>query len=131
MGKVITGFSTSLDGFIAGEGDRVDEVFRWMGRGDTEYAAPDNRWVFKVSRASAEYLQALFQSVGALVTGRRQFELTKGWGGNHPLNVPVFVVSHRPPPKLETSSPFTFVPEGVHNTCLYIYMINVKSTSHN
>jgi dihydrofolate reductase len=113
MGKVITGFSTSLDGFIAGEGDRIDEVFSWMSSGDTDYTAPDGRRVFKVSRASADYLQVLFQSIGALVTGRRQFDLTKGWGGKHPLNVPVFVVSHRPAPKLETGSPFTFVSEGV------------------
>jgi hypothetical protein len=39
MGKVITGFSTSLDGFIGGEGDRIDEVFSWMNSGDTEYAS--------------------------------------------------------------------------------------------
>jgi dihydrofolate reductase len=113
MGRVITGFSTSLDGFIAGEGDRIDEVFSWMSNGDTEYTAPDGRRVFKVSRASAEYLRVLFQSIGALVTGRRQFDLTKGWGGKHPLNVPVFVVSHCPAPKLEKDSGFTFVTEGV------------------
>jgi dihydrofolate reductase len=113
VAKVITGFSTTLDGFIAGEDDRVDEVFSWLSSGDTEYTAPDSRWVFKVSPESAKYLGALFGSIGALVTGRRQFDLTKGWRGNHPLNVPVFVVSHRPPPQLEKDSPFTFVPEGV------------------
>lgn len=113
MGKVITGFSTSLDGFIAGEGDRVDEVFGWLGSGDTEYTVPNGKKVFKVSPESADYLRALFGSIGALVTGRRQFDLTKGWGGEHPLNVPVFVVSHRPSPTLGEGSPFTFVPEGV------------------
>lgn len=115
MGKVITGFSTSLDGFIAGEGDRVDEVFSWLSSGDTEYTVPNGTKVFKVSRESVDYLRALFGSIGALVTGRRQFDLTKGWGGQHPLNVPVFVVSHRSPPTLEPGSPFTFVPEGVEH----------------
>lgn len=113
MGKVITGFSTSLDGFIAGEDDRVDEVFRWLGSGNTEYTVPSGKKAFKVAPESAAYLRALFESVGALVTGRRQFDLTKGWGGQHPLNVPVFVVSHRPPPPLGGGSSFTFVPEGV------------------
>jgi dihydrofolate reductase len=113
MGKVITGFSTSLDGFIAGEGDRIDEVFSWLSSGDTEYTVPNGRKVFKVSQASADYLWTLYESIGALVTGRWQFDLTKGWGGQHPLNVPVFVVSHRPPPKLEKDSVFTFVTEGV------------------
>ena len=29
MGKVSTGFSMSLDGFVAGPNDEVDRVFKW------------------------------------------------------------------------------------------------------
>ena len=92
MGKVGTGFSMSLDGFIAGPGDDVQQVFKWYGCGDTEFRFPGgDRWVMKVSRRSADLLQETVDSAGALVTGRRQFDNTNGWDGRHPLDVPVFV----------------------------------------
>ena len=119
MGKVATGFSMSLDGFIAGPGDDVQQVFAWYFSGDTEFRFPGvgDRWSMKVSKASAQRLQETVNSTGALVTGRRQFDLTNGWDGCHPLNVPVFVVTHRPVPeewlRAHRDAPFTFVPEGV------------------
>ena len=36
-GKVTTGFSMSLDGFIAGQGEDFQHLFAWMASGDTEY----------------------------------------------------------------------------------------------
>jgi hypothetical protein len=32
--------------------------------------------------------------VGALVVGRRLFDITDGWGDIHPLDLPVVVVTH-------------------------------------
>ena len=32
MGKVITGITMSLDGFIAGPGDDVMQIFKWYFR---------------------------------------------------------------------------------------------------
>jgi dihydrofolate reductase len=118
MGKVGTGFSMSLDGFIAGPGDDVQHVFKWYGSGDTEFRFPGAAGMtVKVSAASARMLQELVDSAGALVTGRRQFDNTNGWGGSHPANVPVFVVTHREPPpdwlREHPDAPFTFVHEGV------------------
>ncbi len=48
MGKVATGLSMSLDGFIAGPndgpesplGDGGERLFRWYSGGDTEYRLP-------------------------------------------------------------------------------------------
>jgi dihydrofolate reductase len=38
------------------------------------------------------------------------------WGGKHPLDVPVFVVTHHPPEEwLQRESPFTFVTDGVES----------------
>jgi dihydrofolate reductase len=45
MGKVVTGFSMSLDGFVAGPGDDVQQVFAWYSSGDTEYRFPGGRIV--------------------------------------------------------------------------------------
>jgi len=46
--------------------------------------------------------------------GRRVYDYTSGWGGNHPLSVPLFLVTHRPPPSWPTpDARFSAVPEGV------------------
>src|SRR5258706_3707984 len=114
MGKVVTSFSTSLDGFIAGPGDDVAHVFKWYSSGETDYEFPGGMTV-QVSPASAAVLHERVSTAGALVTGRRQFDITHGWGGRHPADVPVFVVTHHPPPDWvsKEGTPFTFVPEGV------------------
>jgi hypothetical protein len=36
-GKVTTGFSMSLDGFVAGPNEDFQHLFAWMTSGDTEY----------------------------------------------------------------------------------------------
>ena len=75
--------------------------------------------VVKVSSASAQLLQEICDSAGAMVTGRRQFDLTNGWNGSHPVNVPIFVVTHRSAPeewiKEHPNAPFTFVYDGVES----------------
>jgi hypothetical protein len=54
MGKVVTGFSMSLDGFIAGPEDDVQGLFKWYSSGDTEVKVPSGRFVIKASPASTE-----------------------------------------------------------------------------
>lgn len=117
MGKVVTGFSMSLDGFIAGPDDDVQHLFKWYFNGDTEIPFPDGRTVVKVSPASAAHIQDVHFQLGAMVTGRRMFDLTNGWGGKHPLNIPIFVVTHTVPQEWanKEGSPFTFVTDGVES----------------
>ena len=124
MGKVRTGHSTSLDGFIAGPndgpeaplGDGGERLLAWYSGGDTEYRLPDTEMVYKVSPQSAELLRETRRTTGALVTGRRTFDLTNGWGGRHPLDVPVFVVSHTVPQEwVYEGSPFAFVTNGLES----------------
>src|SRR5215211_513965 len=103
MGKVRTGHSTSLDGFIAGPndgpeapmGEGGERLLAWYFGGDTEYRLPGTEMVFRVAPQTAELLRQTRTTTGALVTGRRTFDLTHGWGGGHPLGVPVFVLTHR------------------------------------
>jgi dihydrofolate reductase len=114
MGKVITNLSMSLDGFIAGPEDDVGRLFRWYSSGDTEYEMPGTEMVFKVSPVSAELLREMHRTIGALVTGRRTFDIANGWGGRPPLGVPAFVVTHTVPQEcVYERSPFTFVTDGV------------------
>ena len=89
MGKVRTGLAVSLDGFISGPNDDAaapmghggERLVAWYGAGDTEYRLPGTGMVFKVSAQTAEFLRETRETTGALVFGRRTFDLTHGWGG--------------------------------------------------
>ncbi len=119
MGKVSTGFSMSLDGFVAGPNDEVDRLFAWMYKGDTDFTmiSGEHDLSLKVSEESAEMFQDAMNANGALVTGRRLFDVAGAWGGKHPLNIPVVVVTHHPPQEgvNKEGSPFTFVTDGVES----------------
>src|SRR5918997_1958935 len=124
MGKVSTGLSISLDGFIAGAndgperplGEGGERLFAWYSSGDTDYRLPGTEMVFRVSPQSAELLREAHARMGAFVTGRRTFEIANGWGGNPPLGVPTFVVSHTVSQEwVYEGSPFTFVTDGVES----------------
>src|ERR687894_3203426 len=124
MGKVTTGLSMSLDGFIAGPndgpgsplGDGGERLFAWYSGGDTEYRLPGTEMVFMVSPQSAQLLGEAHTNMGAFVTGRRTFDIANGWGGRPPLGVPTFVVTHTVPQEwLYGGSPFTFVSDGVES----------------
>lgn len=108
MGKVIANMSMSLDGFIADPADGIDELFGWMGNGEVEVPTAVDWATFKMSPASAEYMRNALASAGALITGRHLFDITHGWGGTHPLGVPVFVVTHQPPADWPHTETFTF-----------------------
>jgi len=116
----------SLDGFIAGPndnpenglGDGGDCLFKWYSSGDTEFPLPGTNMVFKISRASAEFLRPHWSNTGASVTGRRTFDIAHGWGGNPPggADAKYFVVTHSVPPEwVKEGSPFTFVTDGIES----------------
>jgi len=99
MTKVIALMSMSLDGYVADANDGVDEVFDWYFSGDIEVptASGTSDMTFRVSAPSAEHLKGLTAEIGAMLTGRRTFEVADGWGGQHPWDVPAFVVTHQVP----------------------------------
>jgi dihydrofolate reductase len=110
MATVVADMSMSLDGFVAGPNDEVDEVFSWITAGDVAVESENPDLEYKVDEASAEELQG--SNVKALVIGRRTFDLAGGWGGTHPVGVPVWIPTHDPPDGWD-DAPFIFVTEGV------------------
>ena len=115
-GKVTTGFSMSLDGIIAGPNEDFSRLFAWMAQGNADYTIRigEQEQTLKVAPESAARLEDAVASAGALVAGRRLYELTHGWGGHHPVDAPVVVVTHRPPPDwVGADWPVTFVTDGL------------------
>jgi dihydrofolate reductase len=49
-----------------------------------------------VCQASAEHIRGTVSGLGAVLTGRRTFEVAGGWGGNHWWG-PAFVLTHKVP----------------------------------
>jgi dihydrofolate reductase len=98
MGKVLTHMTMSLDGYIAQPDDNPAELFEWYNAGDQSVPSANEDVTFAVDEASADVLRDLTQGVGAIVAGRRLFDITSGWGDRHPAGAPVVVVTHRSPP---------------------------------
>ena len=117
-GKVTTGFSMSLDGFIAGPNEDFQHLFAWMTGGDTDYTLTigEHEQKLKIAAESIERFEDAINTTGVLVAGRRLYELTNGWGGHHPIGAPVVVVTHRPPPAwVGQDWPVTFVTDGLES----------------
>ncbi len=132
MSEVIVALTMSLDGFIAGSNDGGDRplgdggmrLFDWYLDGDTpirRYQEAASRGVsvppFKLSSSSAEVFEGLVESGGAVVTGRRTYDIAGGWGGNGPLpGLPLFVLTHNVPEQVpHGESHYTFVTDGVQS----------------
>ncbi|MEC3976573.1 dihydrofolate reductase family protein [Amycolatopsis sp. H20-H5] len=97
MSKVCSHMTMSLDGFIADPQDGAGELFGWYSAGEVTVPSGDARWSFELDENSAEMIREMLANTGALVCGRRLFDLTNGWDDSHPVGAPVVVVTHRPP----------------------------------
>ena len=116
MSKVVAIMSMSLDGYVADLNDGVAEVFNWYFSGNVEiHTGGADRMTFKVSEPSAEHLRGLASGLGAMLTGRRTFEVAHGWGGNHAWG-PAFVLTHHIPDGWpRPGSTVHFVTDGVES----------------
>lgn len=116
MSKVCTGASMSLDGYIAGPNESgFDQLFKWYGNGDVEIPTTKPEMTMRMSAASAEHFRTILDMTGVLVVGRKLFDITHGWGGEHPLGRPVVVVTHKAPEDWPADTPFTFVTDGIES----------------
>ena len=119
MSTVIADISMSLDGYVAGPGAGPDNGLGLGGEGI-------HGWVLEQPRAPVDeaVLAASFQDTGAVVMGRRLFDVVdgpNGWtddvGYGHDQDqaaAPVcFVVTHRRPDRVRLASRFQFVTGGV------------------
>ena len=117
MSKLVGLMSMSLDGFVADRNDGVGEVFDWyMNSGDVEFnTGGSDPMTFHVSPPSAEHLRRLWAELGAVITGRRTFEVADGWGGHHAWG-PAFVVTHDIPAGWpRPNSTVHFVTDGIES----------------
>jgi dihydrofolate reductase len=115
MGKVTTGASMSIDGYIAGPGESgFDLLFQWYGNGDVEIPTGDPYMTFRTSAASADLWKQLVAGTGALVVGRHLYDMTNAWGGRHPMDVTTVVLTHHlPEDRPAADENFVFVTDGI------------------
>jgi dihydrofolate reductase len=113
--KVVIEMSMSLDGFVARTDHSTEEVHAWYEDGDVEIPMPNNELTFHVDEASAAIVRNAFE-LGANVTGRVTFDDAEAWGGDDPMGIPSFVVTHEVPEQWRNrAGPFTFVTDGVES----------------
>jgi dihydrofolate reductase len=117
---IVTAHSTSLDGFIAGADDSPeqplgvggDRLFNWFSDGGT----PSRYYPgFRMSAVSAAFFDEGVARIGAVIAGRRTYDISEAWGGSGPMpGVPLFVVTHRVPDTVPSGDPpYTFVTAGI------------------
>lgn len=113
MGKVLTHMTMSLDGYVADREDQPGELFDWYGAGEVSLPSGNENVTFNVDESSAEMLGDLTEKSGALVAGRRLFDLANGWNDAHPAGMAVVVVTHNPPDDAAERWPKTTFVDGV------------------
>jgi dihydrofolate reductase len=117
MNKIVTGASVSVDGYIAGPGETgFEHLFAWYAAGDLQFPSTHPEIPFSLTAPDHAYLTEFHGRIGVLVVGRRLFDMTDGWGGIHPLDRPVVVVTHRVPDDwvaAHPDAPFTFETDGL------------------
>lgn len=122
MRKVISDISMSLDGFITGPHDDVE---RPLGEGGERL----HYWIYDLASwrerhgiaggtpdTDADVLDETFANTGAVVMGKRMFDLGEGpWGCDPPFRMPVFVLTHhaRETVVKDGGTSFTFVTDGI------------------
>lgn len=120
MTIVVASHSTSVDGFIAGADDSPEQplgvggarLFDWYSDGETPSRFYPS---FRMSAVSAEFFDEDVGRLGAVIAGRRTYEVSGAWGGSGPIpGVPLFIMTHRPPESVPPGDPpYTFITDGI------------------
>jgi dihydrofolate reductase len=114
MATIISGISMSLDGFITGP--NVDREHQLGDGGDVLH-----RWLWEPDPRDAELLDGMGRDAGAILMGRRSYDLAEGdggWGDGGPAgSIPCFVLTHNPPAPETVRAPdvFTFLTGGIQD----------------
>ncbi len=96
MSRVVLDMSMSVDGFIAGPDDEPgqglgvggEQLHGWLAAGD----GSDPRSLRPRDEPGASVFDEAI-ATGAVISGRRTFELAGRWNGDHHDGVPVFVLT--------------------------------------
>ena len=119
MGKVTCDMSMSIDGFVAGVNQRLEEPF---GDGPGERL---HRWMFEQRERNAAEVERI-PAARAYIMGRNMFSPGRGswdetwtgwWGEDPPYHAPVFVLTHheREPVEMQGGTTFHFVTDGIES----------------
>jgi dihydrofolate reductase len=132
MSQVTCQISVSLDGFVAGPDQSVENPLGEGGERLHEWAIATAAWREHHARgggedsADSKVVEEVMQGVGAFVMGRRMFgggdgpwdESWRGWWGEDPpFHAPVFVLTHHPrePLVMQGGTTFAFVTDGIES----------------
>src|ERR671936_134874 len=131
MTRLICDISMSLDGFIAGPNQTLEEPLGEGGEGLHEWVFATKGWRERrglsggETNVDSEVIEEAVGSAGATVMGRRMFSGGEGpweddpnadawWGDNPPFHHPVFVLTHHArQPLVKEGTTFTFVTDGI------------------
>ena len=134
MPDVIVDISMSLDGFVAGPDQTLEEPLGRGGEGLHEWAFAAASWRERhgleggESNVDSELIDEGLRRTGATVMGRRMFSGGDGpwegdpnadgwWGDEPPFRAPVFVLTHhaREPVQKKGGTSYTFVTDGLES----------------
>jgi dihydrofolate reductase len=130
MSKVTSQISISLDGFVAGPNQSLDNPIGEGGLRLHEWVIATAGWREQHGMtggersADSEVIGESVRNVGAYIMGRKMFGGGDGpwdgawkgwWGDDPPFHVPVFVLTHHPrePEPMQGGTTFNFVTTGV------------------
>jgi dihydrofolate reductase len=133
MSKLRSGITMSLDGYVAGPEQSVENPLGIGGMRLHEWAFALAAWREQHGLEGGEvnpstaFVEESLANVGAVLMGRNMFGGGRGpwgddpwrgwWGDDPPFHVPVFVLTHheRDPLPLEGGTTFTFVTDGIES----------------
>jgi dihydrofolate reductase len=132
MNSVTCQISVSLDGFVAGPNQSLENPIGEGGMRLHEWAFVTDSWRAQQGleggerNADAGVIDEVFQGVGAYIMGRKMFGGGEGqwdeawtgwWGENPPFHAPVFVLTHheREALSMKGGTTFTFVTDGIQS----------------
>ena len=133
MSKVRCSITVSLDGYVAGPNQSLDNPLGEGGLTLHEWVFPTKTFRAMQGEEGGEtgindtVLREGFENVGATIMGRNMFGPVRGswgpdpwrgwWGDNPPYHHPVFVLTHhaREPLPMEGGTTFHFVTDGIES----------------
>jgi dihydrofolate reductase len=134
MSKLIVDISVSLDGYVAGPDQTLEEPLGRGGEQLHEWAIAAQAWRaahgYEGGERSVndEVIEELLGRTGATIMGRHMYSGGEGpwaedpkargwWGDEPPFHHPVFVLTHheREPLAMEGGTTFTFVTDGIES----------------
>ena len=133
MSKLRCHISVSLDGYVAGPDQSVDDPLGRGGEALHEWIVATRSWRERhgleggESTVDDEQAAGLSENIGATIMGRNMFGPIRGpwldeewrgwWGDDPPFHTPVFVLTHheRTPLELEGGTTFHFVTDGTES----------------